>query len=101
MGKYQLVRTMASLTVILAFLLAVAAVNVEGFTECGKRYFNGYSAANSDAQGYIVGGSNAVRGSLPWQVSIQKMVPFLWWNNHQQEMDSNGCSLLHERQLWR
>jgi len=67
---------MASLTVILGFLLAVAAVNVEGFTECGKRYFNGYSAANSDAQGYIVGGSNAVRGSLPWQVSIQKWYHF-------------------------
>jgi len=67
---------MASLSVILAFLLAGAAVNVEAFTECGNRYFGDHFAANSDSQGYIVGGSNANRGSLPWQVSIQKWYHF-------------------------
>jgi len=38
---------------------------------CGKRFFGDHFAANTNSNGYIVGGYNAQRGSLPWQVSIQ------------------------------
>ena len=36
---------------------------------CGKRFFGDHFAANTNSNGYIVGGHNAERGSLPWQVS--------------------------------
>jgi len=39
--------------------------------ECGERFFGDHFAANANSNGYIVGGHNAERGSLPWQVSIQ------------------------------
>ncbi len=37
--------------------------------ECGDRPIQGQYTADSKSAGYVVGGSNAVRGSLPWQVS--------------------------------
>merc|ERR1711872_1025817 len=39
--------------------------------ECGNRFFGDHFVAHPESEGYIVGGSNAQRGSLPWQVSIQ------------------------------
>merc|ERR1712198_306237 len=39
--------------------------------ECGNRFFGDHFVAHPKSEGYIVGGSNAQRGSLPWQVSIQ------------------------------
>jgi len=41
------------------------------YGECGQRFFGDHFAAHPESEGYIVGGSNAERGSLPWQVSIQ------------------------------
>ena len=41
---------------------------IPAFGECGARYFGDRYSADPNSSGYIVGGSNAVRGSLPWQV---------------------------------
>jgi len=50
----------------------LATSRVGAFGECGTRYFGDRYSADPKSSGYIVGGSNAVRGSLPWQVSIQR-----------------------------
>jgi len=44
--------------------------------ECGQRFFGDHFMANPESEGYIVGGSSAQRGSLPWQVSIQTWYHF-------------------------
>jgi len=66
MGSLEITTTMSLLSLIV-FFLAFALVRGEG---CGVRYFSGSHAHTLSSKGYIVGGSAARRGSLPWQVSV-------------------------------
>jgi len=63
---------MSLLSLSFTVLLAVATSRVGASGECGTRYFEGRYSADPKSSGYIVGGSDAVRGSLPWQVSIRR-----------------------------
>jgi len=80
--------TMSSSAIFLVGLLVLSTCRVDAWwffggddddgpksslaTECGGRPIQGYYSGDSKSAGYVVGGSNALRGSLPWQVSIQQ-----------------------------
>ena len=49
--------------------LTTSLLYTPAFGECGTRHFEGRYSADTKSSGYIVGGSNAVRGSIPWQVT--------------------------------
>jgi len=86
MGEEEI--TMSPPLLFLAVLLAVSTCRVDAWwffggddaddiaAECGDRPIQGQYTADSKSAGYVVGGSNAIRGSLPWQVSIQQSYYF-------------------------